>query len=214
MYRATMLLIIAVAIAIVAAVAVNSLLRSRPASASRPDSGPPHRSAEHSLHPVVINRPIGPPRIATNQVDSLQRPVTLSCASCHANRESNIETSKGSDLKEFHQSLSFQHGNLKCVSCHQPSDYNSLRLADGQSLSFTEVQSLCAQCHTPQARDYEHGAHGGMTGYWDLTRGGRQRKGCIDCHDPHAPAFPSMVPTFKSRDRFLAPSDASHESAG
>jgi hypothetical protein len=210
MYRATMLLIIAVAIAIVSAVAVNSFLRSRPGSASRADAAQPPRSGR-PLHPIVINRPTGPPRIATNQVDSLQRPVTLSCASCHANRESNAETSKGSDLKEFHQSLSFQHGSLKCVSCHQPSDYNSLRLADGRSLPFTEVQSLCAQCHTPQARDYQPGAHGGMTGYWDLTRGGRQRKGCIDCHDPHSPAFPNMVPTFKSRDRFLAPADVSHE---
>jgi hypothetical protein len=211
MYRATMLLIMAAAIAIVGAVAINSLLRSRRASASRADSAQPPRSAVHPRHPVVINRPAGPPRIATNQVDSLQGPVTVSCASCHANRESNSKTSKGSDLKEFHQSLNFKHGSLKCVSCHQQSDYNSLRLADGQSIPFTEVQSLCAQCHTPQARDYEHGAHGGMNGYWDLTRGGRQRKGCIDCHDPHSPAFPNMVPTFKSRDRFLDPADVSHE---
>jgi hypothetical protein len=93
------------------------------------------------------------------------------------------------------------------VSCHHPGNYNTLRLADGRSLAYDFVQTLCAQCHAPQATDYEHGAHGGMNGHWDLTRGPRQRKGCIDCHDPHAPAFPSMAPTFKPHDRFLAPNE-------
>ena len=211
MYQASMRLILIAAIAIVAVVAVTSLLR-------RPQTVPTGEIAATKsavalipLHPVVINRPTGPPRIATDRVDALGRPVTLSCASCHANRSSNLNTSAGTDLNEFHQSLHFAHGSMKCVSCHQPSDYNSLRLADGRSLAFSEVQTLCAQCHAPQAHDYEHGAHGGMNGYWDLTRGPRQRKGCIDCHDPHAPAFPSMVPTFKSRDRFLAPSDETHD---
>jgi hypothetical protein len=209
-----MRLILVAAIAIVAVVAVTSLLQ-RPQIAPGEIAATKSAAGSTSLpfHPVVINRPTGPPRIATDRVDALGRPVTLSCASCHANRTSNVTTSAGTDLNEFHQSLHFLHGSLKCVSCHQPTDYNSLRLADGRSLAFSEVQSLCAQCHTPQAQDYEHGAHGGMNGHWDLTRGGRQRKGCIDCHDPHAPAFPSMVPTFKSRDRFLAPSDVTHDPA-
>lgn len=206
-----MRLIIVAAIAIVAAVAINRVMnRSRIASSLGASPAPqPHFAV--SRHPVVVNRPAGPPRIATQQVDSLGRPVSISCASCHANRMPNLASDQGSDLKEFHQSLTFKHGTLKCVSCHQQTDYNSLRLADGHSIPFAEVQSLCAQCHTPQARDYEHGAHGGMNGYWDLSRGPRQRKGCIDCHDPHAPAFPNMAPTFKSHDRFLAPSDAPHE---
>jgi hypothetical protein len=160
-------------------------------------------------HEVVINHPTGAPRIATGKVDSLGREITLSCASCHANRASNPEIGSGKALQEFHQGLHYAHGTLKCSSCHNPDDYNSLRLAEGRTLPFTEVQTLCAQCHASQANDYQHGAHGGMSGHWDLSRGPRQRKGCIDCHDPHAPAFPEMVPTFKSRDRFLAPS---HES--
>lgn len=171
-----------------------------PASSTAPPGEP-----SGIRHPVVVAHPTGPPRIATDKVDALGHAVTLSCASCHANRPPNRMTSRGADLNEFHQSLSFAHGTLKCVSCHHPGDYNSLRLADGESLPFTRVQSLCIQCHAPQARDYEHGAHGGMNGYWDLTRGPRQRKGCIDCHDPHAPAFPNMVRTFRSHDRFLAP---------
>jgi len=207
-----MRLILLAAIVAAAAIAVSNLLNhSRFARASQAAAQAPPAAELNARHPVTIHRPSGPPRIATNQVDALGRPVTLSCASCHANRSTNPAANKGQDLKEFHQSLNFTHGSLKCVSCHQPGDYNSLRLADGKSLAFSEVQTLCSQCHTPQARDYDHGAHGGMNGHWDLTRGARQRKGCIDCHDPHAPAFPDMVPTFKSRDRFLDPSDASHE---
>jgi nitrate reductase cytochrome c-type subunit len=55
---------------------------------------------------------------------------------------------------------------------------------------------LCAQCHGPQARDFQHGAHGGMTGYWDLSKGPRRRNSCIDCHDPHAPKYPAVMPVF------------------
>jgi hypothetical protein len=183
-----------------------------PAAGAAPTT-PLSTGKAQARHPVEIHHPSGPPRIATGKVDALGREITLSCGSCHANRSSNPDTARGEQLKEFHQGLNFQHGALKCVSCHHPVDYNSLRLAEGRSLAYTHVQTLCSQCHAPQAADYEHGAHGGMNGYWDLTRGPRQRKGCIDCHDPHAPAFPSMAPTFKSRDRFLSPRQpgASHE---
>jgi len=196
-------------LAAVAAVAIATIAGLRTAEEESPGgtkvSNSESPATSRFQHPVVVNHPTGPPRIATGKVDALGREITLSCASCHANRESHLETNNEKDLKEFHQGLHFAHGTLKCVSCHNPGDYNSLRLAEGRSLPFAEVQSLCSQCHAPQARDYEHGAHGGMNGHWDLSRGPRQRKGCIDCHDPHAPSFPGMVPTFKSRDRFLAP---------
>jgi hypothetical protein len=40
-----------------------------------------------------------------------------------------------------------------------------------------------------------------MNGHWDLTRGGRTRNTCINCHDPHAPAFPLVMPVLPPRDR-------------
>ena len=82
-------------------------------------------------------------------------------------------------------------------------DYDSLKLADGTRVEFTEVMTLCAQCHGQQMKDYEHGAHGGMNGYWDRSRGPQTKNNCVDCHNPHAPQFPKMQPTFKPRDRFL-----------
>lgn len=189
----------------------NAASPLKPKEVAQTTQRPSEQPAAHQVH---ISRPKGPPRMATGKIDTLGREVTLSCASCHANRKSDLETKRGEELKEFHQGLHFEHGSLKCVSCHDPADYNSLHLADGRSLAYENVQTLCSQCHASQANDYQHGAHGGMNGHWDLTRGPRQRKGCIDCHDPHAPSFPRMVPTFKSRDRFLSsesPPGVSHE---
>jgi hypothetical protein len=196
------------AVAIIAALALAAgglLAQSAATRAVRTGSAEPQSRADDARDPFVISRPAGPPRIATGRVDSLGREITVSCASCHANLPPNSETNTGSQLTEFHQGLHFQHGTLRCGSCHQPPDYNSLRLAGGRAIDFAEVQRLCAQCHAPQARDYERGAHGGMNGYWDLSRGPRRRHGCIDCHDPHAPAFPHMIPTFQPFDRFLSP---------
>lgn len=143
------------------------------------------------------------PRVATGKVDSLGRAVTVSCASCHANFEPNFKVFAGEQLQQFHQGLKFSHGKLNCLSCHNSKNYNLLELAGDQSLDFSQSQTLCGQCHSKQRNDYEHGAHGGMNGHWDQKRGARLRKLCIDCHDPHSPAFPAMVPTFKPHDRFL-----------
>ena len=150
------------------------------------------------------------PRVATGQLDTLGRPITISCASCHANFEPNTSIRTGEQLEQFHQGLKFAHGNLTCLSCHHSKNYNWLRLASDQPLDYSQSQTLCSQCHSKQHKDYEHGAHGGMNGHWNTERGGRVRKQCIDCHDPHSPAFPAMIPTFRSRDRFLEPSHEKH----
>jgi len=146
------------------------------------------------------------PRVATNLQGQLGRPVTISCASCHANLAPNLlRRSPDEPAMKFHAGLDFAHGSLSCLSCHHEQDYNLLRLADGTQVAYSDVMTMCAQCHAPQARDWVHGAHGGMNGHWDRTRGPRFRKNCIDCHDPHMPAFPTMTPAFKPKDRFLSP---------
>lgn len=135
--------------------------------------------------------------------------MTVGCATCHSIRAPNGSPDlpplrDAGSLTAFHQGLHFAHGDLACASCHNATDgYATLRLAEGTALGFPDVLTLCAQCHGPTVADWRRGAHGGMTGFWDLTRGGRERNNCIDCHDPHAPAFPRMVPTFKPIDRFL-----------
>jgi hypothetical protein len=149
------------------------------------------------LHAVNIHRPDGPPLVATGRTNLHGEPVFASCASCHTTTKPNPTLRRSEDLKEFHLGLKFQHGDLSCLSCHNAQNYDALRLADGSSLAFPDVMQLCGQCHGPQLRDYRNGAHGGMNGHWDLTKGGRTRNNCTDCHDPHAPAYPQVMPAFK-----------------
>lgn len=157
------------------------------------------------LHPVVIRRPAGPPRVPTGATNYHGQPVTVACGTCHATTPPNVLTRSSADLDQFHQGLKYAHGELTCLSCHNPADYDALRLADGRSLEFTDVMTLCGQCHGTQLRDYRHGAHGGMTGYWDLSRGPRTRNNCVNCHDPHAPKYPLARPVFPPRDRISVP---------
>ncbi|MGI9457565.1 MAG: cytochrome c3 family protein [Aeoliella sp.] len=194
---------------------------------SKPDGGnsPAHRSlwefasaaADGSESDVVprfatlIRKPTGPPVIELKEPDPQGRIGVIACSTCHSVREPNPANRAPADLDQFHLSMEFAHGKLTCLSCHNPQDYDTLRLADETTVEYPEVMTLCAQCHGPQATAYEHGAHGGMSGYWDLSRGPRTRNNCIDCHDPHQPKFPSMVPTFKPRDRFLDAAPAHQE---
>ncbi|HUR53142.1 MAG TPA: hypothetical protein VMZ71_03355 [Gemmataceae bacterium] len=175
--------------------------------APQPHTPPPQDSptagATTQLCPVIVRKPAGPPAIRTGTFDEKGNPVSVACATCHTNRPANPDAKLGKPLVMFHQGLVGAHGNLACASCHNPADgFASLRLADGKSVPYAEVMTLCAQCHGPQFRDYQHGAHGGMTGFWDLTKGGRARNNCVDCHDSHAPKYPTVTPARGPNDRF------------
>lgn len=160
---------------------------------------------------TTIRRPAGPPVIELETADPQGRVGKVSCSTCHSVREPDFKNT-AVELDQFHQNMQFAHGSATCYSCHHPENADALRLADGTTVEYPDVMTLCAQCHGTQARDYQHGTHGGMTGFWDLNRGPRMRNNCIDCHDPHLPKFPSMKPSFKPRDRFLnPPSEAHHE---
>lgn len=163
------------------------------------------------LYPTLMERPAVPRVLVGGLRDGKQ--ASVSCTTCHATRSPDPLHGAGKPLDEFHTDLVFAHGGgaLSCLSCHNGDDYDALRGADGRNIPYGDVMELCAQCHSTQHNDYLHGAHGGMTGHWDLSRGSRTRNNCVDCHDPHAPAFPSMQPTFKPKDRGLeAPSDGDH----
>lgn len=152
---------------------------------------------------VEIRKPVGPPRVATGQSDAHGNSVTVACSTCHTTRQPNHQNKTVRDLDEFHGGMTFSHGTVSCLSCHNSNDYDSLKLADDSRVEFSDVMTLCAQCHGPQMNDYIHGSHGGMNGHWDLTRGPQMKNNCIDCHNPHSPQFPKMHPTFKPKDRFL-----------
>lgn len=158
------------------------------------------------MHEVVIVTPPGIGTLRTGLQDLHGNPVGIACSTCHADRGATGDTpmiERAEDLTEFHTDLKFEHGSLTCSSCHHPEDRDQLRLSNGTKVAFANVMQLCAQCHGTQFRSYEHGAHGGMTGHWDLSRGPRVRNSCVGCHNPHAPAFPQMMPAPPPRDRFF-----------
>ena len=169
------------------------------------------RPAANGTYPVEIALPRqSDPRVMLDAEGS----GAIPCSTCHVGRQPVVGISSGADLDEFHQGLHTQHGDRTCLSCHNGDDYDTLRLADGTAIRFSDSIQLCAQCHGPQFRDYTHGAHGGMNGYWDLTRGPRQRNTCTNCHDPHAPQFPVVHPAAGPRDRFAPSSSNSSPSSG
>ncbi len=151
--------------------------------------------------PVTIRKPDPMPMVDSGKVDREGNPVMIRCNNCHDTQEPNFLTSEAEQLNDFHQGMSFLHNSLKCVSCHDSRDYEKLHLADSSTVPFSNVMELCAQCHGPQHRDYQNGSHGGMTGYWDLSRGPRERNNCVHCHDPHHPAYPKIMPVFQPKTR-------------
>lgn len=190
---------IAVSLIIVAAVCVSTLFYFMQAAevedelSTWDNNGP--------KHPVYINHPDGLPVVDSGKRAKDGSIISVRCNTCHDNKDPNVATNSGSELQGFHQKIQFQHGSLSCVSCHNAENYETLHFADGKSLEFADNMQLCAQCHGPQYRDYRNGSHGGMTGYWDLNRGPRQRNTCTDCHSAHAPAFPKLMPVFPPKVR-------------
>lgn len=164
--------------------------------------------------PVIVRKPSGPPRIELAGKDPQGRSASVACSTCHSVRKPNHENVSSESLDEFHKGMTFNHGKIACYACHNPGDADTLRLADGTAVNYENVMTLCSQCHSRQATAFDHGAHGGMNGHWDLTRGPQMKNNCIDCHDPHEPNYPKMIVGFKPKDRFNAPPEHDHEPDG
>ena len=152
------------------------------------------------IHPVIIQGKPETPTALTSQKSHHGKYAEISCTTCHTTRKPLALNRDSDDLDIFHQGLEVQHGNLTCLSCHNRDNYDTLKLSDGTPVHFKDTMKLCGQCHGPQYRDYTNGSHGGMNGYWDLSRGPRTRNACTVCHDAHAPAYPQFMPVFPPKD--------------
>jgi formate-dependent nitrite reductase cytochrome c552 subunit len=125
----------------------------------------------------------------------------MACYSCHDEKKPvvvHFDTNGTVLLPEAHRDLVLRHGrsnrNNYCFNCHDPKNLELLRPREGQAFKLTESSRLCGSCHGPTYRDWEVGIHGRISGFWDRKRGAAVRQDCTSCHDPHAPAFPSMKP--------------------
>jgi len=137
---------------------------------------------------------VAPVRGAFRPLRHRRSGFTYRCSECHG----SVDLSAGAaPLKGEHAGIqaAFDHGaNTRCLNCHHEGDRGQYVDHDGSPIPAAEVARLCGKCHGTIYRNWELGVHGRQNGYWDTSRGKRTRLLCIQCHDPHDPAFKPMRP--------------------
>lgn len=116
------------------------------------------------------------------------------CSECHTDFKS---PTRQQDMQGEHKAIydAFNHGlNTRCVNCHHAEDRNAYVDHDGSPIPASEPARLCAKCHGPTYREWELGIHGRQNGHWDAKFGEKPKLLCVQCHDPHHPAFAPMAP--------------------
>ncbi len=132
-----------------------------------------------------------PPRLIMG-LDLNRMGWTYNCMECHTHVE-DIRYHR--EQKFEHENINLEHGNNRyCLNCHHPDNRNAFVDYDGSEIAEPNVTLLCAKCHGPKYRDWKAGVHGRKNGYWDLSQGIQYKLHCIQCHDPHSPAFKPMKP--------------------
>lgn len=149
--------------------------------------------------------PVVPPTVvpaSATDATPIRRPIlkpetvvagmTYRCSECHDLFPSPVETDR--PLTQ-HQHIALEHGiNARCFNCHNRENRDAFADDRGGPISFDQPPALCAKCHGPVYRDWTHGVHGRTNGYWDPKQGPMERRKCVECHDPHNPAFKPMRP--------------------
>lgn len=128
--------------------------------------------------------PEPPPTLRASEMDDEYWP----CSDCHEDEETNR---RPRELVDEHDDKEIVHGDLWCLSCHDADDRDRLHLADAVRVEFEESWRLCTQCHGTKLADWRAGVHGKRMGHW---WGAKTYEPCVNCHDPHAPAFRPLSP--------------------
>lgn len=124
------------------------------------------------------------------------------CYACHErNKPPTLRYDTNQNLiipKEHAESIVMGHGqhnrNNNCFNCHDEHNLELLQTRDGRAVTLVESPVLCGSCHGPTYRDWEAGAHGRTSGFWQTAMGPPQRQLCVACHNPHSPRFPGRKP--------------------
>lgn len=119
-------------------------------------------------------------------------PDIFPCTQCHDNKEL-VTDPKRRELGPPHDDIRLHHAENDrwCLDCHDATERDRLRLANGDPVDFKESYRLCGQCHGPQYRDWKVGVHGRRTGDWN---GRKEYLLCVHCHSPHDPKFKPRKP--------------------
>ena len=155
-------------------------------------------------NPLVDVQFITPNTIRTSYVQMIRLKADLSDFDCYGCHEKNkpptlrFDTNQNLIVPQEHSDVVMNHGrhgrNNNCFNCHNEKNLLLLQTRDGRELKLEECPPLCGSCHGPTYRDWEVGAHGRVSGYWDKTAGEVRKAICVDCHNPHSPRIPTRKP--------------------
>jgi formate-dependent nitrite reductase cytochrome c552 subunit len=123
------------------------------------------------------------------------------CYACHEKKKPPVlrfDAKQNLIIPQEHADIVMGHGehgrNNNCFNCHDETNLEQLQTRDGRVVKFQDSPQLCGSCHGPTFEDWEAGAHGRISGYWDRQLGPYKRQQCVNCHNPHSPKFPSRKP--------------------
>ncbi len=139
--------------------------------------------------------------LSTGERDVNGMPVRIPCSTCHMETVKVSKEKLKSHEGAFHKHIKIEHGAKTCNTCHKPPEFSGFARADGSTIEYEDVMQLCGQCHARRLTEYQNGAHGGMNGYWDLSKGPRERNHCLNCHNPHSPSIKQVKPAKKLKNR-------------
>ena len=160
--------------------------------------------SEPTFYDDIIHMPAATGEMRTDLRDIHGNAIGVKCSTCHIDGDLGDPPARFvNELSDFHTDMEFAHGELSCTSCHAADNRDKLKLADGELIDYDDTIQLCAQCHSSTYKSYKHGAHGGAQGFWDTSKGPRERNDCVSCHYAHDPGYPPVVPAAPPRDRFL-----------
>jgi len=157
-----------------------------------------------ALGPLQFTSPVASPNpVPASVIDPtpIRRPspralytvgqFTYHCNLCH--RIEPISRAAGQEFTK-HAEIHLAHGmNTRCLNCHHPLNRETFVDDFGEEIPWDQPQLLCAKCHGPVFRDWQHGSHGRINGFWNSALGEQVRLKCIECHDPHHPPFPPLA---------------------
>lgn len=116
------------------------------------------------------------------------------CTNCHDQPLAQMQAGRDPAVRKAHWDIYMVHAGdqaMNCTTCHAKNNMNQLVSLTGGAINFDESFKLCAQCHSTQYKDWQGGAHGKQLYGWKPPR---VAKTCVNCHNPHQPAFPKRFP--------------------
>lgn len=127
------------------------------------------------------------------------------CSNCHTQSLSELQKNTSSESQKAHWDIKLKHAGqdvMDCNTCHNTNNLDQLVTLTGQALDIDHSYQQCGQCHSQQKKDWIGGAHGKRIGGWAPPR---VVNTCVNCHNPHDPAFktrwPARLNTVKLRQQ-------------